>query len=164
MKEKINKIWDYIFDNLYCDKTKLIYDYVVPEYKGDFEKYLPTVDHIKAQIPNPCGWGSGMEDSMINAGVLISAAIDAYELEGDETYLTYIKNLFEGMKTCAAVSDSEGFLARSVSPVDGVAHYCDSSRDQYTHWIYTAAKYHDSGLASDEDKAFIKKVLCAFAK
>ena len=74
------------------------------------------------------------------------------------------KKLFEGLKLCACISDKEGFLARSVSPTDMKSHFTDSSRDQYTHWVYSVAKYHDSDMIAEEDKVFAEKALCAFAK
>lgn len=156
-------IWEYLLNTLYCPKTKLFYDYAVPGKIGKFEEYLPAPALIRAQIPNPCGWGTGMEDAMILGGVLLDALITCYGSTRDERIPAFASDVFEGMKTCASVSSSKGFLARSVSPVDGVTHYGDSSRDQYTHWIVSAVKYYESELSSDADKAFIRQALCAFA-
>lgn len=163
MKNVLAKTWDYLMDNLFCEKTSLFYDYIVEQHRGDFEKYLPTPDLIEKCVPNPCGWGSGMEDSMINGSCMLEAAIEAYILTKDVKFITLAKKFFKGMQLCASVSDSEGFLARSVSPVDGKTHYIDSSRDQYTHFVSAAAKYYQSGIADEDEMAFIRKTFCAFA-
>ena len=164
VKQKMDEMWKFMFEQLFCDKTKLFYDVVVPEHRGDFAAYLPNPEMIKAGIPNPCGWGTGMEDAMIIGSVMLSAAIDACAVNEKKETKQQIKDIFAGMKTCASVSNSDGFLARSVSPVDGTTHYINSSRDQYTHWIFSSVKYIQSGLADDEEIAFIKKTLCAFAR
>ena len=158
------KIWKYMLDNLFSKETNLFYDYIVPEKRGDFSSYLPSVDLIKKGIPNPCGWGTGMEDSMINGSVMLEAALTGYNVTKDERLLDLAKEFFKGLKLCASISESEGFLARSVSPIDGKTHYFDSSRDQYTHWIFSAVKYFESGYASSEEKDFIKKALIGFAR
>lgn len=157
-------IWEYLIHNLFCERTKLFYDFVDVDNRGRFENYLPNPTLIRHCVPNPCGWGSGMEDSMINGSCMLEAAIRAYTLTHDNRLPILAKKFFEGMKTCASVSESEGFLARSVSPADGKTHYIDSSRDQYTHWISAAVFYYRSGLADEEDMEFIRGALCAFAK
>lgn len=157
------KIWDYMLTNLFCEKTNLFYDYIVPEKRGEFEKYLPIPEYIEKQIPNPCGWGTGMEDSMINGSVMLDAALLAYEFTNDENYKELAKKFFKGLKHCATISESKGFLARSVSPVDGKSHYIDSSRDQYTHWVCSCAFYHDSKLSDAEEKKAIEEILLSFA-
>lgn len=160
----ICELWNYMFENLFCTKTKMFYDIVVAEHRGQFENYLPSLDMIRKGIPNPCGWGTGMEDCVINGSVMLDAMLDAYQTENSDRLKAEISHVFSGLKTCASVSESEGFLARGVSPIDGKTHYMNSSRDQYTHWIFSADKYLKSGLASEEDAVFIKQKLCAFAR
>lgn len=157
-------MWDYMLDNLFCEKTNLFYDFIVPEKRGRFEEYLPSPELIRAQIPNPCGWGTGMEDGDITGGVMLGAAIDAFYASGNETFASYAKKFFKGLRTCASISDSEGFLARNVSPVDGKTHYIDSSRDQYTYWVHAASKYYESELSDEDERAFIRSTLRGFAK
>lgn len=163
MKPEIQAVWKYLLENLFCEKTGLFYDFIDVENRGAFGKYLPAPEYIEKCIPNPCGWGTGMEDGVINGGCMLEAAIAAYGAQRDETLLSYAKKFFAGLKTCASVSESEGFLARSVSPADGKSHYIDSSRDQYTHWVSAAAAYYESGLADEAEKAFIREALRAFA-
>ncbi len=157
------KIWNYMLSNLFSEKTNLFYDYIVPEKRGEFERYLPTPEYISKQIPNPCGWGTGMEDSMINGSVMLDAALLGFELTKDENFKELAKKFFKGLRHCATISESKGFLARSVSPVDGKTHYIDSSRDQYTHWVCSCSKYHDSELSDADEKKAIKEILLSFA-
>ena len=74
----MDEMWKFMFEQLFCDKTKLFYDVVVPEHRGNFAAYLPNPEMIKAGIPNPCGWGTGMEDAVITGSVMLSSAIDAF--------------------------------------------------------------------------------------
>lgn len=130
---------------------------------GEFEKYMPAPEVIKMDFPNPCGWCTGMEDGCITGGVMLESAISAYECSGNKKYLEKVADIFEGLKKCASASADRGFLVRNFSPLDGKTYYSNSSRDQYTHWISACCIYYQSGLCSDEDKAFIRKALCDFA-
>jgi hypothetical protein len=160
MKQFDQKIWKLMFNKLFSDKTHLFYDFGIEGMER--KDFLPTPEIINAQIPNPCGWCTGMEDGMINGGVMLDAAVEGEKL-GYKNMKEYASKIFKGFVTCATVSESEGFLARTVSEIDGCAHYMDSSRDQYTHWIFSGANYLGSGMASAEEEEFIKKTLCAFA-
>jgi hypothetical protein len=159
-----DKIWKHMLENLFSKKTHLFYDFTVKGMEGEFEKYLPDVKLVQAQIPNPCGWDTGMEDGMIIGGIMLDSAVENYRLTGNKEMLDTAREIFSGIKACASISSSEGFLARNISPIDLKSYYIDSSRDQYTHWIYSSVNYINSGMASDEDTAFIKKTLIAFAR
>ena len=159
-----NKLWNDLLAERFFEDTNLFYDF--PTF-GEDDKYktcFPTPEQIKLSIPNPCGWGAGMEDGCIDGGTMLDAAIICYEQEGEPVMSDVAKRIFEGLKLCATVSSEEGFLARSVSPLDLKSHYIDSSRDQYTHWIYGVSRYYESEMISDEDKAFVQKAFCSFAK
>ena len=164
MQEFADKILKYSFDNPFCLKTKTFYDFAVPGMEGEFEKYLPEPKIIKLNFPNPCGWCTGMEDGCINGGIMLESLMTAYEKTNDKKYISYINDVFEGLKLCATVSKSKGFLARNVSPIDCKTHYINSSRDQYTHWISACCRYCESDLCSKEDKEFIQTKLCEFAE
>ena len=161
MKNFDEKIWQMMFEKLYSKKTNLFYDFLVEGLS--FKEFLPEPELINKQIPNPCGWCTGMEDSMINGGIMLESAIEAYELYGDKEYILKAKEIFKGMKKCATVSETKGFLARSLSPVDEKSHYIESSRDQYTHWIFASVKYLFSSLSDEDEKEFIKETLVNFA-
>lgn len=156
-------IEDHIFKKLYCAKTHMIYDRVHGEGKTANIDFLPTPEEIKLQLPNPCSWGSGMEDSVLNGGSVMEGLLAKYDVTKDEKTVNYIKDIFKGLVTCATVSKQRGFLARSVSPVDKKSHFINSSRDQYTHWIYAAYLYYNHELCTAEEKAMIEKILDDFA-
>ena len=104
-----------------------------------------------------------MEDGPLTAGMVLDGLIARYKIEPSEDIIVFARKILEGLKTCATISDSPGFLARSVSPVDGKTHYIDSSRDQYTHFVYSTYLYYNMPFATEEEKAFIRKALCGFA-
>ena len=156
--------WDFVFDKLYCEKTKLIYEYRTDESESGAFNHLPTKEEILSHYPNPCGWFTGMEDANINGGIMLEAIIHRYSVTKDESLRRYANDLYEGMMLNATLSKSEGFLIRSRLPEDGITHYINSSRDQYTHWIEVMVHFYFSELSSEEQKEAIKKVLLSFAK
>ena len=135
MEQKMQALWDYVFGVLYNEKTHLVY-----EHRTNFEKDgafvdLPSPELIQLQIPNPCGWGTGMEDSATTSGILLDAILNRYAVTGEPEMKEYARNIALGAKLCAEVSGKRGFLARSVSPADGKRYYINTSRDLYTHVI-----------------------------
>lgn len=160
---KSDQAFEFMFDKMLCKRTGLFYDYRVKGLNDPLTDHLPGLELIEKSIPNPCGWGTGMEDCMITGGVTLDAIISKYKSEPSEDLIIKAKTVFDGMYLCATVSNSRGFLARSVSPIDGKTHYMDSSRDQYTHWIYSSINYYRSPLSGDSEKRKIKDVLLSFA-
>ncbi len=161
---KANQAWEYLYSKFFYEKTNLFYDYRISQDADGLISHLPPPEHIRRSIPNPCGWGSGMEDSMISGGLALDLIIHRYDIEKDPDLIPVAQRIFQGMYHCATVSDCKGFLARSVSPVDGITHYMDSSRDQYTHWVFSALHYYHSSIISEKEKTQIQEVLIAFAK
>ena len=160
---KINEAWSFIENKLFYPKTNLFYECRVSDDEDALICHLPSPELIKKQIPNPAGWSTGMEDGPLTAGMVLDGLLARYETEPSEEIIVFARKILEGMKTCATISDSPGFLVRSVSPVDGKTHYMNSSRDQYTHFVYSACLYYNMPFATDEEKAFIRKALCSFA-
>ena len=157
----MDKAWNFIWNNFFDEETCLLYDYLVKECKAKATDHLPSVDEINRQIPNPCGWGTGMEDSMLSAGSMLDAVVARYNVTADNKMKLLADKLFQGMLLC--VKD-KGFLARSVSPVDKKSFYYDTSRDQYTHWIYGALRLYNSPLCNDAQRSDIRNVLTLFAE
>ena len=62
---KLENLWHTAFKRFYCPETKLFYEYVTDDMSKAYDD-LPTVYEICASYPNPCGWGTGMEDSVMN--------------------------------------------------------------------------------------------------
>ena len=117
--EGIREAWRMSFEKLYCEKTKLFYDYLAEDAPDGAISNLPDPETIRLQIPNPCGWGTGMEDSVLNGGIMLEALVTLYQKTRDTEILPVLHEVFEGFLACATVSDQEGFLARSISPADG---------------------------------------------
>ncbi len=158
----INKAYKFIFDRFYCDDTGLIYDFLIDE--GNAWHHLPLPEDIKRSCPNPCGWGTGMEDCVLNGGSVIDALVAEYKVSGDPSVKRLADNIFRGLMLCGTVSEDRGFIARGVSPVDKKSYYINSSRDQYTHWVYAAVRFFDSPLCDDAQKEDIKRVLISIAE
>ena len=158
----IHKALSFIYNRFYCKDTKLIYDFLIDD--GNAFHHLPSPEEINRQYPNPCGWGVGMEDSVLNGGSLIDALVGHYEVTKDEWAKDFARELFEGMRLCATVSNNKGFIARSVSPIDKASYYINSSRDQYTHFVYAAVRLFDSAIADGNMREKIRKILVTVAE
>ena len=164
MKNQVEKAWKFAFEKLYCPKTKLVYDYLTDGEEGGNIRHLPTAEEVVSSYPNPCGWATGMEDSVLNGASLLEGAIRRFELTGEEEAKERARDLYEGLKTCATVSSQRGFLARSVLPSDGKTHYINSSRDQYTHFVYAMCLYYDCAISTEREKSEICDMLVAIAE
>ena len=162
--ESIVRAEKFIRSRFFCEKTNLFYDYLVTEAEDPLISHLPTPYEISCLIPNACGWGTGMEDSMLSAGTMLEAMLAQYEVTGDEGIPPFLAQIVDGMLRCAESAKREGFLPRSVSPVDGKTHYINSSRDQYTHFVTGAVRYLHSGLASEDEKTRLTRALVSFAR
>lgn len=159
----IEKAKNFIFNRFFCEKTGLIYDFLIDD--GNAWHHLPSPHEIKKQIPNPCGWGTGMEDSVLNGGSVLDAlAAECFISEDISAIKPFADKIFDGMVLCANAGNVKGFIARSVSPLDGKSFYCNSSRDQYTHWIYGAVRFYNSPLCDERQKKIIKQILTDIAE
>ena len=87
-KSPFDIAWEVVFRRFFCPETELFYDYVIDDQSNAWH-HLPLPDDIKANVPNPCGWGTGMEDSALNGGSALDALVLAYEKTGDPRIKTY---------------------------------------------------------------------------
>lgn len=158
LKEPFFSAWSYLLDRFFCEKTALFYDCLIDD-TGKAYDHLPSLDDIHRDEPNPNGWGTGMEDSVLSGGSVMDALVGAYAVSKDAGIKPLIDKIFSGMMRCADAAATQGFIARSVSPVDGISHYSNSSRDQYTHWVYAAVRLWDSPLCDEGQRAQIRRVL-----
>ena len=147
----------YIRDKLYFPGTHLIYDAAV----GD-PSNLPTAEEATACFPNPCGYGTDMEDSMIHGGTLCEGLLTLFEKTGVQDYADFAVDLMEGLLRCAESARTPGFLPRSLCP-DGVSHYPDSSRDQYTLFTFAALRMFHSPVTPKPMKKRIQTALTNIA-
>lgn len=155
----VDAAWHFVCTRLFFPATDLIYDHVT-----DDPSYFPTREEAMASFPNPCGYGTGMEDSMINAGSMLLACVNRYRRERCEEALQMAHRLVNGVYKCWSSARSHGFLPRSVTPSDGVSHYVDSSRDQYTLCVYGLHVYLKSGMATPFERERICRILVSFAE
>ena len=103
--------WKVVFRRFFCPETELFYDFVIDDENNAWH-HLPSVEEINSSIPNPCGWGTGMEDSSLNGGTALDALVSAYELTGDKRIKSYVDWIFRGLVRCASCEENEGFVAR----------------------------------------------------
>ena len=157
-------IWDALWTRLYCPKTKLIYDCVTGDEPGHYHDCLPTPEEIARQFPNPCGWGTGMEDSVISGGAMLSMLCDRYAVTAEAALREKAHTLADGLYDCAMSHGVPGFVARSICPADGKSVYGNSSRDQYTHLVHGFWRLWRSPLADDATRARIAEALVAVAQ
>ncbi len=156
-------IWNGIWERLYLPKTGLIYDFV----SGDAPDYLacaPTPEEIARQYPNPCGWGTGMEDCTINSGAMLSVICDRHAVTQEADLQAKARALMDGLYNCAMSHGVPGFVARGFCPADGKSVYKNSSRDQYTHFVHGFWKLWHSPLSDAAMKGRIAEALAAVAR
>ena len=159
-KKQMEEAFSYIRDRIFLEKTGLIYDHIVVGREEEF----PTVAEISSGFPNPGGHSTGMEDGMINGATMLDACLLKYEKEKDSIAAEFARKLVHGMLNCAFSAKSEGFLPRAVSVEDGVSHYPDSSRDQYTMFAFGMHRYLGSTLCTPEERKSIAKAVVAIAR
>jgi len=160
LQASMEEAWNAVQNRLFCESSKLVYDFVSSlDEKLRFE-HLPYPEEIARQLPNPCGWGTGMEDSMLNAGsVMEILRLKAESGAGLAPLKSFASKIFRGMISCATVHGKKGFVARSVSHRDGKSCYINSSRDQFTLFVYGVWRYLRSELPSEEEKALAAGIL-----
>ena len=57
--------WEVTWSRFYLPRTHLFYDYLTSYEPGRGLAHLPTASEVARQVPNECGYGTGMEDGMI---------------------------------------------------------------------------------------------------
>lgn len=165
LEKQIQSAWDFTFGKLYYPPTKNFYDFLVDGKSiGETLETYPTAEEIQGSSPNPCGWNTNMENSTLNACSVIEGIIARYELTGDPEMKKYFDMVCEGLILNGTISSEPGFIARCISPVDGESFYMDSSRDQYTNWVYAAHLILHTELADEEQKAAVREVLVNIAR
>lgn len=153
----VERAFKFVTEHLYCPDTKLLYD-----HRFDPMAILPTPEEISRAFPNPCGYGTGMEDSVINGAGLVDALLTRVQQSENSDELILLHNLVEGL-CLTAEAGTDGFLPRSRTPLDGKSHYPDSSRDQYTLFLYAMHRFLLSGKATDDERGRIRKAITGIA-
>lgn len=159
MEEAWHVAWTYFFR----PETSIFYDWLSSYQPGRELAHLPTSDEVKRLFPNPCGWGTGMEDGMISAGVMLAMICDRYSVTGEPELAERARQVFRGMDYCGRGHGTPGFVARSICLEDGKSVYINSSRDQYTHYIHGLWRYFHSPLSGAEERTAIRELVGAVA-
>ena len=60
--------WIFIWNRLFDERTCMFYNYLIGDEPDAAVKYLPEPELIRLGIPNPGGYGTGMEDCIISKG------------------------------------------------------------------------------------------------
>ncbi|EMI22572.1 putative secreted protein [Rhodopirellula maiorica SM1] len=159
----IDRAWEVTWSRFYREDTHLFYDYLTRYEDGNSLSHLPTAEEVQRQFPNECGYGTGMEDCMISAGVMLSMIIDRYEVTKEESLRQRAYHVFKGIQLCATAYGDKGFLARGVCHEDLKSIYMNSSRDQYTHAVHGLWHYANSPLCSEDTLQEIRVIVAAIA-
>ncbi len=159
----MKRAFDFCLEHLFCEKTNLFYDHLYDLSKDGATKFLPSLESIKRQQPNPNGWSTGMEDSVLCGSMMLDVVLKMYNKAPNEKLRQTAKNIYNGLMLCATVSKEEGFIARSVSPIDKISHYSNSSRDQYTHFVYSMFNYSKSEICECEQREQIARIFTQIA-
>ena len=171
LESQVESAWDAAWTNFYSPQTKLFYDFLESLEPGKTLDHLPTSEEVEKLFPNPCGYGTAMEDCAISGGVIMEALIDRYVNEEErgadaaalETIKQRARDVFDGLELLATVSGSPGFVARGVSPKAPGRCYINSSRDQVTHLTLAVWEYWRSPLSDAETRARAAAILYAVA-
>jgi len=126
--------WNRLFGDFFSAETGLLYERPREAWKS----VLPSPEEIAAKCPNSCGHGTGMEDATLNGSSMVLAILARQAAPGGAgaEAKKALCALYRGLRLCAGVSGQPGFLARSVHPLDGKSFYANTSRDQYTLFVY----------------------------
>jgi len=154
---KTNKKIDWFTGKFSHENTQLVY--LSPLNRPDGIGHLEAPENIQKGYCKgrflPWGYGSGIEDVNLYTGQLLVALRGAYIKTKDPDLARYLKYYFQGIRNSASVSKVKGFVSRGPHP-DGKSYYTDPSRDQVSSHIYGLWAYFRSGVATDEEKRFIK--------
>ncbi|TWT99044.1 hypothetical protein [Neorhodopirellula pilleata] len=160
---RIERLWQVTWSRFYSPRTHLVYDYLSSYESGRELNHLPTAAEVQNQDPNECGYGTGMEDCMISAGVMLSLIVDRHAVTQEEWLRERAKQVFKGVQLCATAHGVPGFLARGVCDEDLKSVYPNSSRDQYTHAIHGLWHYFHSPLCDPATRQEIRQLMSAVA-
>ena len=160
---KMDEAWGVTWSRFFQKDVQTFMDYLSSYEPGKELAHLPTAEEVGRQYPNPCGYGSGMEDGMILGGAMLSLLCDRFALTGEESLRRDSAEVFSGMRRAATVHGVPGFVARNVCVEDKKSVYINSSRDQYTHFVHGLWQYYHSPLADAAARAEVSRLLAAVA-
>ncbi|TDU69408.1 hypothetical protein EI77_03061 [Prosthecobacter fusiformis] len=164
LEAKMDEAWQVTWNRFFQKDVQTFMDYLSSYEAGKEQAHLPTAEEVRRQYPNPCGYGTGMEDGMILGGAMLSLLCDRFAVTGEENLRHDAAQVFSGMRRCSTVPGAPGFVARNICVEDQKSIYFNSSRDQYTHFVHGLWKYYHSPLADDATKEEIRNILASVAE
>lgn len=124
---------------------------------------LPTPEECRDGKPNALGWWSPIENGAMFNGLYMDGALQRWQHTRRPADADKARRLMEGLLFLNSVSDVEGFVARGAS-TDGRSHYPMGSNDQTLPWLTGLWQYHQSDLATPDEKTRISKHLVRTAE
>jgi hypothetical protein len=134
----------------------MIYTFLEPRL---FLPTLPSPEQIRKEIPNPCGWTTPLEDCAISLGMYMHALINAWEKSKEQEFKEKAQKIFSAFLKLGRASKKRGFIPRGLHP-EG-AYYPNSSVDQYTMYVFGLWAYHESKIATAQERKSIKEIMQA---
>lgn len=162
--QNIEQAWEVVWTRFYLPQVQTFGDYLSSYEKGNEQAHLPTAEEVRRQFPNPCGYGTGMEDGAILGGAMLSVLCDRFAVTKDESLREKAAQVFAGLKRCVTVHGVKGFVARNVCPADATSTYINSSRDQVTHCVHGIWQYYHSPLCDEATRQQIRVILADVAE
>ncbi len=107
------------------------------------------------QVKTRLKGGDVLEDCTLYGGFYLACLCDAYAASGEKSLASDARNMYEGLKLNLEIAGIPGFLARGRNADD--SYRGDPSVDQYTALIYSFWRFYYSGLATEDDKAYIRR-------
>lgn len=152
-------LWTTLRERFFCEKTEMLYDVLWRADDGTVSATacLPTPEEAARQYPNPCSWGTGLQDCVFNGGPYLAVALARGDREAAQS-------IFRGLRRCAEVSGVPGFVARGVLPSDGKGYYYNSSRDVWTLFVFYLWRYYHSDLCDAPTKETIRRLVVDVAR
>ncbi|MCR5359483.1 MAG: hypothetical protein K6E55_06315 [Thermoguttaceae bacterium] len=157
LPEKMRAAEEIVWSRFYSPQTDQFYDYLTSYEEGKGLAHLPKPDEVARQYPNDCGYGTGMEDCMISAGIMMTAVLNRYKCDHYAEGPARAEAVFRGIERSIQSVPGEGFVARGFSPFAPGLFYIGSSRDQVTHAVAALWEYYRSGLPSEEVRERIRR-------
>jgi len=123
---------------------------------------IPTPEECRLGKPNALGWWSPIENGAMFNGIYMDAAVLRWQASRHADDAARARRLMEGLLFLNSISHVVGFVGRGVG-TDGRSHYPMGSNDQTLPWFWGLWRYLESGLATAEERARIRKHLTTTA-
>lgn len=161
LRSSVEQAWRAAWDRFHHGGTHLFYDFVCSYDPDKRWSGLPNPDEARRAYPNPNGWATGMEDCAISGGLMMAIVCDRFAATQDASLRPYAQKVFAGLVSLGTLGATDGFVIRGLCPADGRSHYPESSRDQYTWYVYGLWRYYHSPLSQPEEKTTMRRIIAA---